>query len=48
MALMFLRRRSYVKASMVLTRIDHYYIHNYIENNNKILSKYYCNGVDGA
>ena len=30
MALMSLRSRSHVKASMVLTRADHLFIHNYI------------------
>ena len=30
MALMSLRRRSRVKASMVLTKADHLFIHNYI------------------
>ena len=30
MALMSLRIRSHVKASMVLTRADHLFIHNYI------------------
>ena len=29
---MFLRSRSYVKASMVLTRADHFSIHNYIRS----------------
>ena len=30
MALMFLRSRSHVKESIVLTRADHLFIHNYI------------------
>ena len=32
MALMSLRSRSHVKASMVLTRADHLFIHNYIRS----------------
>ena len=32
MALMFLRSRSHVKASMVLTRADNLFIHNYIRS----------------
>ena len=42
MALMSLRSRSHVKASMVLTRADHLFIHNYIilYLNNYILNKY--------
>ena len=32
MALMFLRSRSRIKASMVLTRLDHLCIHNYIRS----------------
>ena len=31
-ALMFLRSRSHIKASMVLTRADHLFIHNYIRS----------------
>ena len=29
MAILFLRSRSHVKASIILTRADHYCIHNY-------------------
>ena len=32
MGLMSLRSRSHVKASMVLTRADHLFIHNYIRS----------------
>ena len=48
MTIMSLRSRSHVKASMILTRADHLFIHNYIVY--KIISKYYfktyCNGPD--
>ena len=32
MAIMSLRSRSHVKASMVITRADHLFIHNYIRS----------------
>ena len=32
MAIMSIRSRSHVKASMVLTRADHLFIHNYIRS----------------
>ena len=38
MALMSLRSRSRVKASMVLTRADHLFIHNYIRS---LLNNYF-------
>ena len=51
-ALMFIRSRSRVKASMILTRADHLFIHNYIRSILVITSKYYYktyyNGPDGA
>ena len=49
MALMSLRSRSHVKASMVLTRADHLFIHNYIRSLlNSILSHFIklINGPD--
>ena len=40
MTLMCLRSRSHVKASMVLTRANHFYIHNYIISLLNIILKY--------
>ena len=53
MALMSLRSRYHVKASIVLTRADHLFIHNYIRSLlNNILKKYpfykIINGPDEA
>ena len=42
MALMSVRSHSHVKASMVLTRADHLFIHNYIRSLlNNILRPFY-------
>ena len=48
MALMSLRSRSHVKASMVLTRADHLFIHNYIRSllNNILRPIKLINGPD--
>ena len=52
MSLMSLRSRSHVKASMVLTRADYLFIHNYIRSLlNNILRPIFIkliNGPDGA
>ena len=37
MALMSLRSRSHVKVSMILTRSDHLFIHNYIRSHLNII-----------
>ena len=52
MALMSLRSRSHVKASVVLTRADHLFIHNYIISLLNIMLRttgtytIYLNGMD--
>ena len=43
MALMSLRSRYHVKASMVLTRADNLFIHNYIEEEEDILFRHRLN-----
>ena len=52
MALMFLQSRYHVKASMVLTRADHLFIHNYIISYLNIMLRpicpIYCNGPEGG
>ena len=51
MALMSIRSRSHVKASVVLTRADHLFIHNYIRSLlNNILRNFIklINGPDEA
>ena len=46
---MLLRSRFHIKASMVLTRADHLFIHNYIKSLNNILDPFYkINGPDEA
>ena len=48
MALMSLRSRSHVKASMVLTRADHLFIHNYIRSLlNNILRPIFIKLING-
>ena len=48
MALMYLRIRSHFKASMILTRADHLFIHNYIRSIlNNILRPIFVKLING-
>ena len=48
MTLIPLRSRSRVNASVVLTRADHLFIHNYIRSLLNTNVNTYCNGPDEA